>query len=349
MELAISESCLGEKPGLVEIPIIDVAPFFTGEANQASKVAEEVRKACEEVGFFVITGHGMDPALPRACADAAYEFFQRSDEEKAKCAANGRAYGFFPLSSEALGYDADVESRPDLREAFAMGPQEQLPPEGFPDRPSGPSVVVDFCYQATPWPPDACNGVSLRLAMQRYYNAAVLLTNSLLRIFAHALKVDPAVMVEKMQGHASALRVIHYPMLSAEPLPGQLRCGPHSDIGLMTLLWQDVHGGLEVLPRGTSRWLEVKCPADGFIVNLGDLFGRWTNDRWLSTPHRVTCPVAAYRQARLSMPFFQILRSDAEVRCLESCLEPGEKPKYLPTTQGEDLHSHFKRWGRDRG
>lgn len=345
-----------EGPGAVAggradgVPIIDVGPFFDEAGEEAAReaVVDAVRRACEEVGFFVAVGHGLDLALPRACATAAYEFFGRSEEEKTKVAANGRAYGFFPLASEALGYDADVKKRPDLREAFSMGPQAPLPPAESPERPRGPKEVVDFCYQTTPWPEDGERRSALRDAMQGYYEAVSSLADSMLCIFAKALKVEAAHLHDKTRHHSSSLRVVHYPALEEAPLPGQLRCGAHADICTMTLLWQDVHGGLEVLPRGGTTWLEVKCPDDGLIVNLGDLFARWTNDRWLSTPHRVSCPEAAFKAPRISIPYFQILRSDAEVSCLPSCLAPGEQPKYEPTTQGEDLRGHFKRWGRNR-
>merc|ERR1740123_1474488 len=229
-----------------------------------------------------------------------------------------------------------------------MGPQAELPPVGSPGRPEGPKEVVDFCYQTTPWPEDGQGQSALRDSMKCYYEAASALADSMLEIFAKALNVEAAHLHEKTQQHSSSLRVVHYPALKAEPLPGQFRCGAHADICTMTLLWQDVHGGLEVLPRGETEWLEVQCPEDGLVVNLGDLFARWTNDRWLSTPHWVACPKAAYQMPRISMPYFQILRSDAEVRCLPSCLASGERPKYEPTTQGEDLRKHFTRWGRNR-
>lgn len=331
-----------------EVPVIDVGPFFREGAPQDAKdaVAGAVRRACEEVGFFVVTGHGIDEALPQACARAAYAFFASPESAKEAVAANGRAYGFFPMESEALGYDADVAKRPDLREAFSMGPQEPLPAEGLPGRPGGPGEVVDFCYQATPWPES--DGGSLKEAMACYYEAAGRCADDLLRVFAHALGVESGRLLEGTRQHCSSLRVVHYPALAEAPKPGQLRCGAHSDICTLTLLWQDVHGGLEVLPRGETEWVEVRCPPGGLVVNLGDLFARWTNDRWLSTPHRVACPEAAYESARISMPYFQILRSDSEVRCLESCLAKGESPRYEPTTQGQDLHGHFKRWGRNR-
>jgi len=333
---------------LQTVPIIDLQPFLAepfSEVDQA-KVAAAIASACEEVGFFIVTGHQVILAQLRHCAAEAKAFFALPSTDKEAVAANGRAYGYFPMTSEALGYDADVAKRPDLREAFSMGPQEPLPPPGTPGAPV-PSDVVDFCYQETPWPEEA----GLKGAMTQCYEALSRLADQLLCIFAKVLKVDAEFFLSKTKHHASSLRTILYPKLLEPPRHGQLRCGAHSDICTITILWQDVHGGLEVLPRGCNDWMEVQCPEDGLIVNLGDLFARWTNDRWLSTPHRVVCPPMddpKLNIPRISMPFFQILHADAEVACIDSCLANGEKPKHTPTTQGQDLMGHFKRWGRNR-
>mmetsp|Transcript_38329 Transcript_38329/g.105581 ORF Transcript_38329/g.105581 Transcript_38329/m.105581 type:complete len:384 (+) Transcript_38329:52-1203(+) len=330
------------------VPIIDVAPFFAdpGSEEGRNSVCNAIARACEEVGFFVITGHQIDDLVIQACAKEARTFFAKTLKEKMEVAAGGRAYGFFPMDSEALGYNADVSKRPDLREAFSIGPQHPLPPPSCLDAPEA-SEVADFVYQATPWPSDG----GMRDAMTRYYDALGQLANGLLKIFARILAVDAELFLSKVSHHGSSLRAIHYPRLEVEPLPGQMRCGEHSDICTMTILWQDVQGGLEVLPRGHEEWLEVVCPEDGLIVNLGDLFARWTNDRWLSTPHRVVPPRlddSVRNVPRISMPYFQILNSDAVVRCIETCLREGEEPKHAPTTQGQHLMSHFKRWGRNR-
>mmetsp|Transcript_62161 Transcript_62161/g.117860 ORF Transcript_62161/g.117860 Transcript_62161/m.117860 type:complete len:370 (-) Transcript_62161:83-1192(-) len=348
MEASAEENSPNKKQKLASVPVIDLSPFLQEPSTDADcdKVAAAVAEACEEVGFFVAVGHGIDPSLMKDCAIAGKAFFALPEEKKALCAANGRAYGFFPADSEALGYDANVEKRPDLREAFSMGPQEPLPPPGSPEAPD-PSEVVDFCYQETPWPQDE----KFREVMVRYYEELGNLADGILKIFARALKVDADFFLSKTRHHASSLRVIHYPKLMAEPLPGQMRCGAHSDIATITILWQDVHGGLEVLPRSCKSWMEVRCPEDGLIVNLGDLFMRWTNDRWLSTPHRVLPPPlhdGRLNVPRISMPYFQILNSDADVSCIKSCLIDGEKPKYDAITQGRDLMAHFKRWGRNR-
>lgn len=190
--------------------------------------------------------------LRRKCAAEAKAFFSLPEAEKAEIAANGRAYGFFPMSSEALGYNADVKNRPDLREAFSMGP----PPSSAPPsekRDEKYREVDDFCYQTTPWPKQG----GLQTVMEAYFEETRKLSERLLRVFAKALNVEPSFFLSKCDRHASSLRVIHYPPILAPPLPGQLRCGAHSDICTMTLLWQDVHGGLEVCFRDESEWVPV--------------------------------------------------------------------------------------------
>eukprot|EP00746_Dinoflagellata_sp_MGD_P137529 gnl/MRDRNA2_/MRDRNA2_71299_c0_seq1.p1 gnl/MRDRNA2_/MRDRNA2_71299_c0~~gnl/MRDRNA2_/MRDRNA2_71299_c0_seq1.p1 ORF type:complete len:315 (-),score=49.56 gnl/MRDRNA2_/MRDRNA2_71299_c0_seq1:76-1020(-) len=244
----------------VKAPIIDIAPFFADGSDDATKdrIAQDVASACETVGFFIVVGHGIPMECLDNCSREARKFFGQAPHIKEKVAANGRAYGFFPFNTEALGYDADVSKRPDLREAFSMGPQHS-PAPGMPTD----DTVVKFCYQETPWP----EGCELREAMSRHYKEATALAEKLLRIFARSLKVEASFFLDKCRHHASSSRVIHYPALSIEPQPGQLRCGDHNDICTITILWQDVDGGLEIRPRGQEEWVPVKCPREGFVLN----------------------------------------------------------------------------------
>lgn len=146
-------------------------------------------------------------------------------------------------------------------------------------------------------------------------------------------------------GHAAnALRAINYPARDTASLPGQLRAGAHTDYGTLTILRQDAVGGLEVLgPAGT--WAAVEPVPGAFVVNIGDLMARWTNDRWRSTLHRVVDPpdpraAAARRQ---SMPYFQNANWSAEISCLQTCLEPGGKPRHAPVLAGPYLMGKFRR------
>ena len=142
----------------------------------------------------------------------------------------------------------------------------------------------------------------------------------------------------------NALRAINYPARDAAPLPGQFRADAHTDYGTLTILRQDDVGGLEVLDPG-GRWAGVEPVPGAFVINLGDLMARWTNDRWRSTLHRVVDPPdpAAAAARRQSMPYFQNADWSAAVSCLPTCLDPGEKPRYEPVLAGPHLMGKFRR------
>ena len=316
------------------VPVVDVAPFFShrASATAADAVAAAVADAALTVGFFVVVGHGIEPALRRECAEEARAFFARPEAEKQRVAARGGAFGFIPMSSEALGDGGDASARPDLREAFAMGPVANLRPALDPAALSPHErKVVDFCYQPTPWP---AAQPRLRSAMERYYEATATLGDGLLSIFGRALGIDEQLLLSKTTHHFSAMALINYPALLEPPLPGQLRCGQHQDSGTLTILEED-EPGLEVRPRGSDEWQGVDCPEEGLIVNVGDLMERWTNKRWTSTPHRVRLPQGQEEasRGRLSIAWFQNLNYDAEISSLE--LVPDEEPLYESITQGQ--------------
>lgn len=270
------------------VPMVDVSPFLsyrrskladTGNGSisaAAQDVVDQVGRACRAVGFIVVTGHGIDPSLTRSCADEAARFFRQPEGAKLQVAAKGGAFGYIPLNSEALGDDGDATSRPDLREAFAMGPIENLRPTLDSARLSvHDREVLNFCYQPTPWPdayvyadelPTArrsSTSAGLQPAMENMYLATARLGDGLLRIFGHALGIDEALLLSKTTHHFSAMAAINYPPVTNRQTlqPGQLRCGPHQDSGTLTIVWESAEG-LEVLPRGSSTWVSVRCPAN---------------------------------------------------------------------------------------
>jgi isopenicillin N synthase-like dioxygenase len=162
----------------------------------------------------------------------------------------------------------------------------------------------------------------------------------LCRIFAEALDLAPEFFDGKIDKHISQLRIMHYPAPQAAPLPGQLRAGAHSDLGMMTLLYSDNDiGGLEVMDRA-GRWVAVPAIDGAFTVNLGDLMMRWTNDGWRSTLHRVVNPSEATndRSRRLSIGMFFIPNYDAVVAPIAGL---GEAPKYPPITVADYRTSRF--------
>ena len=132
--------------------------------------------------------------------------------------------------------------------------------------------------------------------------------------------------------------VHNYPEQMTEPLAGQLRTGPHSDVGFFTILRTEREhgpGGLQVQTR-SGAWVDVPAIPDSFVINIGDTLMRWSNDRWISTMHRVINPPreTAAGNSRMSLPFFFKANQDAVLECLPSCYSNDNPAKYAPVTAG---------------
>jgi isopenicillin N synthase-like dioxygenase len=182
-------------------------------------------------------------------------------------------------------------------------------------------------------------------ALQDYYRAMESLAADLMRLFALALELPADAFARSIDRHISSLCLNHYPALDSAPQPGQLRAGEHTDYGSLTIVAPtDAPGRLQVLTR-EDGWVEVDPPPGHFVVNIGDLMAQWTNDRWVSTLHRVGLPEAgAGAQARrLSLVFFHQPNDDALIECIPTCLAPGEAARYQPVTSGEHLRLKINR------
>ena len=187
-------------------------------------------------------------------------------------------------------------------------------------------------------PPD------LEPAWRAYYEAMSTLAATLRTIFATALGLAPEYFEDKFREHLSSLRVIDYPEQSAPPAPGQLRAGAHSDYGVLTILrTEDAPGGLQVRTRA-GRWSDVPHIPGSFVVNIGDAMMRWTNDRWVSTQHRVVNPPVdpAQPARRQSIAYFHNLPRDTVIECLPPFRETGIPPRYPPITYGEYAELRYR-------
>ena len=297
------------------VPTIDIAPFTAGETADSAEVIEPVRIACEEIGFFVLTGHGVDEAVVSRIYEASRAFFDLPTEEKDKIGETGPVLGglmHFGLAKEALAATLGGEPVPDLKEALDFGPGFRGDP--WPGRPPG-----------------------FESAWRAYFDAMSALAATLRNIFAAALGLAPDFFEDKFRGHLSSLRVIDYPEQPTPPAPGQLRAGAHSDYGVLTILrTEDAPGGLQVRTRA-GRWSDVPHIPGSFVINIGDAMMRWTNDRWISTQHRVVNPPVDTVQStrRQSIAYFHNPARDAVLECLPSFREKGGAPRYPPISYGE--------------
>jgi len=309
-----------------DVPVIDISGL-SGDLAQKKRVAHEIDTACREIGFLCITGHGVDDALIARVRSASLAFFDLPVSAKMAIVRHPPGYrGYIPMASEGLARSAgDATAAADLKEAFSMG--TPLPP------PAGAHKAdADAYFAPNLWPEEMPD---FREAFEAYYFAASELAERLLGGFAIALGVDETWFADKVDRHISNLRALHYPAQESPPAPGQIRAGAHTDYGCLTvLLTEDAPGGLEVRGQGGS-WMPVPHVPDSFVVNIGDLMARWSNDRYRSTPHRVANPPEGGGARRLSVAFFHQPNFDAEISCLPNCALAGEPPKYPPITSGE--------------
>ena len=307
------------------VPVIDIS------ADPVA-VAADLDEICRTAGFFQVTGHGIPDRVAGPAWTTATMFFDLPMADKLSVArpTPDYPYGYIPLAGESLLQSMADAAPPDLKEVFNIGP---------PDPPAHRFADPDEAWVYSPnlWP-SALPG--LRAAWTAYYAALRDLGDRLMSLFAHGLGLPPGFFAGATGHGANALRAINYPAREGAARPGQLRAGAHTDYGTVTILRQDAVGGLEVLgPGGT--WAGVEPVPGAFVINIGDLMARWTNDRWRSTLHRVVDPGAAAR--RQSMAYFQNANWSAQISCLPTCLEPGEQPRYEPVQAGPHLMGKFRR------
>jgi isopenicillin N synthase-like dioxygenase len=317
-------------------PVFSLAEFEQADSGGRRRSGRTVDGICRRTGFLAIREHSVPTATIEGVWQAAHDFFDLPMEEKRKSAAPvpGYPYGYLGPDSEALAKSKGEDTPPDLKESFNGGPLS-VPP-GLDD-----SEALAFCYAPTIWP-DRPTG--FRAAWEAYYRAMEDLAARIMRVFAVALDLPEEAFADAIDRPISALRALNYPEQAVAPKPGQLRAGAHSDYGSLTILLpQPGSGGLQIFtPEGV--WREVPPVPGAFVINIGDLMARWTNDRWVSTLHRVVNPAggADSGSRRQSLAFFHQPNWDREIRCIQTCLEAGETPRYEPVLSGPYLMSKFR-------
>ena len=318
-------------------PVIDLAAFEQADEQGKRLIGREVDRICRASGFLAVKNHGIPEQVISNVWAQAHDFFDlpHAVKEQSRAPYPGYPYGYLGPGAEALAKSRGVDSPPDLKESFNGGPLSV--PADLIDR-----EALNFCYAPTIWPEDP---QGFRPGWEAYYAAVTDLAARIMRVFAVALDLREDYFQSFIGAPVSALRALNYPELDAPPPPGQLRAGAHTDYGSLTILLpQGGSKGLEIMtPEGV--WREVP-PVDGaFVINIGDLMARWTNDRWVSTLHRVVnvAPEDGGLARRQSLAFFHQPDWFASIETLPSCLAPGETPKYQPVLSGPYLMAKFKK------
>lgn len=296
---------------MTTIPIIDVSALAGGDQAAINKVAADIGTACREVGFFYVVGHTVGAARMAAAFAASKSYFAQDETAKKEdlyTAAGNR--GYVPMKGEAL----DPGKPADLKEAFNIG--FDLPPDD-------PELLAGRMFRAANlWP--ATSG--FRETMLDYFAACHRFGVLLHRAFAIDLGLAPDFFDDKLDRPMAVLRLLHYPPAPARSEEGQLGAGEHTDYGCVTLLATDGVGGLEVRTRA-GEWVKAPHIEGAFVCNIGDCLMRWTNDIYVSTPHRVVSPAG---RERYSIAFFLDPNPDADIACLPGCATPERPARYAP-------------------
>lgn len=322
---------------LLQVPIIDLSPYRSGTPEGKAAVAARVDQACRDIGFLVVSGHGIPEALIERTHAVSRRFFERPHAEKLAVdrPAPDQVRGYSAVGGEGLSFSLDEPTPPDIKESLSIGPVDV--PAGEPyytSEAAGPHFAPNV-WRAEP--------AELKEVWSKYFLAVDTLARDLMRIFALGLKLDETYFDPTIDKNISMMRVLRYPAQTSAPLPGQLRAGAHSDYGSMTILRKELGDKSLQVKNKLGEWVDVPVIPGTFIVNIGDLMQQWTNDIWSSTVHRVVNPTFGSEDNvdRLSIVFFHQPNYDAEVACLPTCQDAAHPAKYAPVSSGDHLRSKF--------
>ena len=322
---------------LLHVPVIDLTPYREGSAEGKAKVAAEVGQACRDIGFLVVSGHGVPEDLIKQTYDVSKEFFALTHGEKVKAdrPAPDQVRGYSAVGGEGLSYSLDEPTPPDIKESLSIGPVDV--PAGDPYFTS-PEAGPHFAPNVWPEKP-----AELKPVWEQYFREVDRLATDMMRIFALALDLDENYFDGTIDKNISMMRVLRYPRQTERPLANQLRAGAHSDYGSMTILRKELSDGSLQVKNLAGEWVSVPVVEGSFIINIGDLMQQWTNDLWRSTVHRVVNPDfdSPENIDRMSIVFFHQPNFDAVVECLPSCQSAENPPKYGPISSGDHLRSKF--------
>lgn len=301
------------------IPVLDIGPFLAGEAGTMAPLAAAIARTCEDTGFLVVANHGIAPALPAAVFAEAARFFALSEEQKLALKIGHYNIGYLPFGGQTVRHSpVNNNTRPNFSESF------YITRERAPDHPD----IVNQKPLIGPnrWPPGM---PEFRAAMLAYYTAMEAMTRRLVPGFAVALGLPDDYFADAFAEPNCTIRLIHYPPHRA-PEDNEFGFAPHTDNNFITFLAQSALPGLEVR-TAEGEWIRPPAVPGTFVVNTGAMLGRYSNDRFTPTPHRV---VNRNDRSRYAIPFFLGPNHDALVEPVATCVSPANPPKYEPTTYG---------------
>jgi isopenicillin N synthase-like dioxygenase len=276
MHLFKQQGLSSEEQSRAPIPVIDIGAYLAGEPGGLERAAAELRDASENVGFFYVAGHGVPQELIDAAFAASQRFHAQTMEEKLAVRINANNIGYLPMAG-SLGASSTVHknTKPNLNESFFI----------THDRPADhPDVIAEKPLRSqNQWP---AAEAEIRGDMTAYFRAVHGLADKLVELFAVSLDLPQGWFEEFFANESNAtMRFLHYPPQEVIE-ENQFGTAPHTDNSFLTILARTQVPGLAVrLPN--EKWFIPPLIPGTFLVNLGNILRRWSNNTYLSTPHGV--------------------------------------------------------------
>ncbi|KAI4740076.1 hypothetical protein E4T50_09500 [Aureobasidium sp. EXF-12298] len=280
---------------LENIPLIDAARIWSDKIEDRKAVAEEIRIASHEIGFFYLINHGINQKYADEAMQQAKRFFALPEQKKMEVFT-----GLVP-NDEAFNWAYDASEDPLVEDKTQA------------------SVSI--------WPSDL---PGFRESLYAYHTKLLALSRRLTGIFALALHLPEEYFDQYIRQPEAGMRILHYPE-QKHSADDQNGIGAHTDVECFTIVTQDSAGGLEVLSK-SGAWIKANPIPGSFVVNIADSFMRQTNDFFVSTIHRV---INKSGKERYSAPFFFGFDRAKLLEPVPTCVSDETPMRYPVMTGGE--------------
>ncbi|WP_206616866.1 MULTISPECIES: 2-oxoglutarate and iron-dependent oxygenase domain-containing protein [unclassified Mesorhizobium] len=313
----LDDNLRAKRESFDKLPVVDIAPLLDGSNKQ--RVAKEIHWALSNTGFMYVKNHGIPQDYVDSVFDVSRRFFDLPMSQKmalhiSKSDVALRGY------IEPFGENTDPGKTKDLKECIDIGPERLMLEGPFFGPNQWPSSLPEF-----------------RELTYGYHQKMVGLAKKILQGIALSLDLSESYFESLMRNPISIQRLLHYPPQSGYISEEIIGIGAHTDYGNLTILAQDDVGGLQVMNRD-GDWVEGIPIRGTFVINIGDLIQRLTNDLYLANMHRV---INTSGRERYSIPFFIDADFDAIVESLPSCITDGNPLRYKPVRCGEHKFGRF--------
>ncbi len=298
------------------LPVFDMANLYSAHSEKRIEAAKSLDKAVRSAGFFYLKNHGVPSSLIEQLKTVSRRYFAQDHASKMRhyIGLSANHTGYVPQGEEQFYSEQDSSKKPDLKEAFDIGPE-------------GPSLMARHTEHATmQWPEDP----AFKQTVKAYYDVMLELSRVLFRGFALALNLPEDTFTQYLTYPPSQLRLIHY-FENPEARPDDSGIGAHTDYEFFTILLPTAPG-LQVL-NGAKEWINVPVRDDAFVINIGDMMELVSNGEYLATSHRVR----QVTEERYAFPFFSSLDYHTLVAPLEHFKDHKKQCHYSSLICGDHL------------